>query len=211
LFWSHTLTFATSSSSKTAWFSDNPLRFATPDSWTAAVMDNFDRFLQDHAAAEKKASGMALSMISHYPDRPLLVEKLSDLAVEELQHFREVIKWLHKRGKQLAADTKDEYILQIRNTIRKGRDAYFLDRLITAGIIEARGCERFGLVEAALSEGELKSFYHAISRSEQRHFSLFIGIAKHYFDEDTVNQRVDELLDIEANIVKQLPIRAALH
>jgi tRNA-(ms[2]io[6]A)-hydroxylase len=205
------LTFATSTSTPTDLFPDNPLRFATQASWTKTVMANFDLFLQDHAAAEKKASGMALSMISHYPDKPLLIEKLADLAVEELQHFREVIKWLHQRGQQLAADTKDHYILQIREHVRKGREVYFLDRLITAGIIEARGCERFGLVGAALPEGELKSFYLAISRSEQRHFSLFINLAHQYFDKPTVDQRVNELLDIEAGIVKHLPIRAALH
>lgn len=205
------MTFATSTSTPTDLFPDNPLRFATQASWTKTVMANFDLFLQDHAAAEKKASGMALSMISHYPDKPLLIEKLADLAVEELQHFREVIKWLHQRGQQLAADTKDHYILQIREHVRKGREVYFLDRLITAGIIEARGCERFGLVGAALPEGELKSFYLAISRSEQRHFSLFINLAHQYFDKPTVDQRVNELLDIEAGIVKHLPIRAALH
>ena len=47
-------------------------------------MDDFDRFLLDHAAAEKKASGMALSMVSHYPDRTRLVAAMTDLAVEEM-------------------------------------------------------------------------------------------------------------------------------
>ncbi len=38
-----------------------------PD-WIGSVMADFDAFLLDHASAEKKASGMAMSMISHYPD-----------------------------------------------------------------------------------------------------------------------------------------------
>jgi len=33
------------------------LRFTTPKSWTEPVLADFDRFLQDHAAAEKKAPG----------------------------------------------------------------------------------------------------------------------------------------------------------
>ncbi len=46
-------------------------------------MADFDSFLLDHAAAEKKASGMAVSMLSHYPDRVELVAAMADLAVEE--------------------------------------------------------------------------------------------------------------------------------
>lgn len=174
-------------------------------------MQDFDTFLQDHAAAEKKASGMALSMISHYPDKPALVEIMADLAIEELSHFREVIRWLHKRDCKLAADQKDAYIISMRSHIRQGRDQYFLDRLVTAGIIEARGCERFGLIADALPSGELKRFYESITRSEQRHYSQFVDLAKQYFPTLTVDNRCDELLTIEAEITENLPLRAALH
>ncbi len=191
--------------------STSPLRFATEDAWTATVMADFDRFLQDHAAAEKKASGMALSMIAHYPDRRELVDVMSELAVEELTHYREVIKWLHARGLQLSADEKDPYVLAVREHIRSGRDNYLLDRLLTAGVIEARGCERFGLVAAALPQGKLQRFYQSITSSEARHFDTFVALAGTYFPHDTVNQRLDELLDAEAAIVQALPLRAALH
>ena len=60
---------------------DTPLKHASPPGWVRAVMDDFDHFLLDHAAAEKKASGMALSMVSHYPDRTRLVAAMTDLAV----------------------------------------------------------------------------------------------------------------------------------
>ena len=190
---------------------DLPLRCATPAAWAAQVMSNFDQFLQDHAAAEKKASGMALSMISHYPDRIELVDAMADLAVEEMTHFREVIKWLHERQLQLTADTKDAYVLAMRDHIRKGKEAYFLDRLATAAIIEARGCERFGLVADALPEGGLKQFYKAITRSEARHYKLFLDLAILYFGKESANQRMDELLNVEAEIILQLPINAALH
>ncbi|MDP5054736.1 MAG: tRNA-(ms[2]io[6]A)-hydroxylase, partial [Congregibacter sp.] len=53
-----------------------PLLITTPSAWTDVVLADFDGFLQDHAAAEKKASGMAVSMLSHYPDRPQLVEAM---------------------------------------------------------------------------------------------------------------------------------------
>lgn len=189
----------------------NPLRYDTPADWVEAVMNDFDTFMQDHAAAEKKASGMALSMISHYPDRKELVETMSELAVEELSHFREVIKWLHRRDIQLAADTKDPYVLAMRDQMRNGSDVYLLDRLLTGGIIEARGCERFGLVADALPEGALKNFYRSITRSEARHYATFVDLAYCYFDKAIVDERLNELLDIEAKITADLDITSALH
>ena len=174
-------------------------------------MADFDSFLLDHAAAEKKASGMAISMLSHYPDRVELVAAMADLAVEELTHYREVVKWIHRRGLLTAADRKDPYVLEFREAIRQGRQEYLLDRLLTAGIIEARGAERFSLVADALESGPLKKFYQSIARSEERHYTLFLELAGLYIDQDVIDQRWDELLDTEASIVRKLPIRAALH
>ena len=190
---------------------DSPLRYATPDDWTKTVMADFDSFLLDHAAAEKKASGMAISMLSHYPDRVELVAAMADLAVEELTHYREVVKWIHQRGLVTAADQKDPYVLAFRESIRQGRDVYLLDRLLTASIIEARGAERFALVAQALEPGPLKKFYQSIARSEERHYELFLDLAGKYLDQPMIEQRWQELLDIEAGIVAGLPLRAALH
>ena len=190
---------------------DSPLHFATPPAWLDTVLADFNSFLQDHAAAEKKASGMAISMLSHYPDRIELVSAMADLAVEELTHYREVVKWIHRRGLQTCADTKDLYVIEFRDAIRKGRDAYLLDRLLTAGIIEARGAERFTLVAQGLEEPAIKRFYQSIARSEERHYALFLELAGKYFEQDTIAQRWDELLAIEAGIVERLPLRAALH
>jgi tRNA-(ms[2]io[6]A)-hydroxylase len=189
----------------------SPLRHATPVAWTEAVMADFDSFLLDHAAAEKKASGMAISMLSHYPDRVELVAAMADLAVEELTHYREVVKWIHRRGLITVADRKDPYVLGFREAIRQGRDVYLLDRLLTASIIEARGAERFCLVADALESGPLKKFYQSIARSEERHYELFLELAELYLDREVIDRRWDELLDIEADIVSKLPIRAALH
>jgi len=190
---------------------NSPLRCATPATWTDAVMADFDSFLLDHAAAEKKASGMAISMLSHYPDRVELVAAMADLAVEELTHYREVVKWIHRRGLLTVADRKDHYVLALRESIRKGREVYLLDRLLTASIIEARGAERFALVAAALPAGALKKFYQSIARSEERHYELFLQLASKYLEADMISQRWDQLLDIEADIVASLPIQAALH
>ena len=52
------------------------LRLATSPAWTEAVLADFDAFLRDHAANERKASASALALVAHYPDRALLVEQL---------------------------------------------------------------------------------------------------------------------------------------
>jgi tRNA 2-(methylsulfanyl)-N6-isopentenyladenosine37 hydroxylase len=191
--------------------SDSPLRFTTPSAWTEAVLSEFDSFLLDHATAEKKASGMAISMLSHYPDRIALVTAMTDLAIEELTHYREVVKWIHQRGLTTGPDLKDSYVVTFRESLRKGSEVYLLDRLLTASIIEARGAERFALVAAALGPGPLKKFYQSIARSEERHYELFLDLAKQYLPANMIEQRWDELLDIEAALVAKLPIRAALH
>jgi tRNA-(ms[2]io[6]A)-hydroxylase len=188
-----------------------PLLYDTPAEWTETVLADFDSFLQDHAAAEKKASGMAISMLSHYPDRVELVAAMADLAIEELSHYREVVKWLHRRGLLTTADQKDPYVIEFRKAIRGGTEAYLLDRLLTASIIEARGAERFGLVAEALEPGELKKFYESISRSEERHYELFLELAALYIEPEIIQQRWQQLLEVEAGIVAGLPLRPALH
>lgn len=190
------------------------LRFNTPDSWIEAVLADFDTFLIDHAAAEKKASGMAMSMLSHYPDREALVKAMTDLAIEELTHFRKVVKILYQRGLQPGADTKDDYVNHFRKSFRKGTEVYLLDRLLVGGIIEARGCERFGLVAQALKQtddSKMYRFYQDITDSEAKHHSLFVDLAETYFAKDEVQERLDQLLDVEAEIISALPITAMLH
>ena len=188
-----------------------PLLYDTPAEWTETVLADFDSFLQDHAAAEKKASGMAISMLSHYPDRVELVAAMADLAIEELSHYRDVVKWLHRRGLLTTADQKDPYVIEFRKAIRGGTEAYLLDRLLIASIIEARGAERFGLVAEALEPGELKKFYESISRSEERHYELFLELAALYIEPEIIQQRWQQLLEVEAGIVAGLPLRPALH
>lgn len=188
-----------------------PLLNQTPEKWIDVVLKEFDTFLVDHAQAEKKAAGMAISMLTHYPDKVALVKAMADLAVEEMAHFREVIKLMQKRSLQLCPDEKDPYVNALRNHIRKGKEHYMLDRLIIASIIEARGCERFGLIGEYHTDIEMKEFYRQIAESEGNHYELFIDLAKLYFENTIVDQRMEELLNIEANIISDLPIRAALH
>lgn len=183
----------------------------TPAGWLPVVMANFDAFLLDHAAAERKASAMAMHLASHYADRTELVGAMVDLACEELEHFRLVYREIEARGLQLAPDTRDTYVRGLQQQCRRGSDVYFLDRLLVAGIVEARGCERFGLVAEALTAGPLKVLYEDFTRAESRHHALFGRLARIYFEAAEVDARLRELLEVEAEIVVGLPLRPALH
>lgn len=187
------------------------LKYKTPFHWTDKVIKDFNTFLQDHAAAEKKASGMAMSMLGHYPDRTKLVKAMADLAIEEMIHFKQVLKLLIERGQTLGNDQKDPYIKAMRGLFRQGSDEFLIDRLLVAAVIEARGHERFSLVAAALPEGKDKEFYVAIAKSEEKHKNLFVELGYEYFDSQIIDARLEEILEAEALICKNIPFSAALH
>ena len=183
----------------------------TNPGWVDVVLSDFNRFLQDHASCEKKASGMALSLVSHYPDKPSLVNAMIDLAVEELSHYREVVRLLAKRGVTVAPDTRDTYVRQLNALVRRGTENYLLDRLLIASIIECRGTERFRLVAQALPAGAEKRFFNALSQAEARHWSVFLDLARQYCDPMVVEPRLRELTHAEAEIVASLPLEPRVH
>jgi len=174
-------------------------------------MGDFDAFLLDHASNERKASAQALSLVAHYADRTVLVEALIELAREELAHFQEVVRIAAARGLTLAPDQPDAYMQALRGLIRRGPEVYFLDRLLVSGVVEARGCERFGRIAEALRTTALEAFYREIADSEARHGDLFVDLAAVYFERPIVEARLAELVADEAEIVRELAIRAALH
>ena len=187
------------------------LLIASPKEWVEVVLANFDAFLLDHATCERKASATALSLVSHYPDRAELVRDMLLLAREELEHFHQTIWLVQAAGLVLGRDEKDLYIQGLRKKIRRGSEDYFLDRLLVSGIVEARGCERFGLVAEALDPGPLKAFYQDITRSESQHHMLFYRLAQNYFEANVVEKRQGELLEWEAEVFRSLPVRPIVH
>jgi tRNA-(ms[2]io[6]A)-hydroxylase len=187
------------------------LRVSTKPEWLLVVLNNFDKFLIDHALCERKASALAMSLVAHYPDKTKLVSAMVDLAMEELEHFKQVYALITERGLSLGADEKDEYVNKLRALIRKSSQEYFLDRLLIASIIEGRGTERFSLVAHGLKDIYLKNFYMEFYRAEARHHGLFLRLAKNYYSEEEVENRYNYLLDQEALIINSLPLRAAVH
>ena len=188
-----------------------PALKTTHESWIKVVLDRFDDFLKDHASCEKKASGMAMSMASHYPDRPVLLTAMLDLAVEELNHYREVVRLIIARDNQPGPDSKDPYVIELNGLIRKGKEHFLLDRLLVATLIERRGAERFQLISDNVRDATIKSFYGSITNSESRHWKLFINLALEYFEESEVEERLSALAPEENRIIESLSIKPALH
>ncbi len=187
------------------------LKQPSSSQWLDAVMTDFDTFLLDHAANERKASSMALAMVSHYPDRLELLEAMIDLALEELNHFRQVMRLIIQRGLKIPPDEKDAYVNQLRRHIRRGPEEYLLDRLLTAAVIEARGAERFSLIAARLEQDETGTFYRTLAQSETNHHELFLTMATLYFAPEVVEERYEWWLQIEAEVLDGLPVRPRLH
>lgn len=189
------------------------LGFSTPPSWLEAVFSDFGAFLADHAACERKASATGMWFVVRYPDRPALVEPLIEFSKEELSHFQIVYREMKRRGVPLVPDYKDPYVNALRGQCRPSGDALLLDRLLVAGVVEARGCERLFLVGEALKERDpdLARVYLDLGRAESRHHGLFLRLAREQFPEAVVDERARELLDFEAELTARLPHRPAVH
>jgi tRNA-(ms[2]io[6]A)-hydroxylase len=182
----------------------------TSAGWLEAVRSHLDLFLLDHAACERKASAHAMTLASHYRDKDQLVSAMVDLACEELGHFRTVYERIVQRGGRLGPDSKDPYVGRMSELVRRGPEVYLLDRLLIAGVIEARGAERFRILAHGLSD-DLCDFYADFARSEERHADLFMGLAKAYFPAEVVDTRTRELFHAESEVISSLPLRPALH
>jgi tRNA-(ms[2]io[6]A)-hydroxylase len=179
--------------------------------WLSAVLADFDAFLGDHAANERKASASAMSLVVHYPDRGLLVDRMIEIAREELDHFQQVYRWMKKRGLRLGPDVKDPYVNKLLKRARTDSEGRMIDRLVLGAVIEARGCERFALIAKGLEDIELGAFYHELVKSEANHRDQFLEVARAVADSRKVDEALDIWLDREAKVVEGLAIQARLH
>ena len=111
------------------------LLVATDPRWIETVLADFDTFLIDHACCERKANALLMSFIVKYPDRPIILPLLIELAQEELEHFAEAYTWMEKRGLRFTKDAPDPYINQLLGAARHGRDERYIDRMLISSIV----------------------------------------------------------------------------
>lgn len=184
---------------------------SSPD-WVATVMNNFDEFLIDHANCERKASATAMSFEAKYPDRVEIIPELITTALEEMEHFQQVYSIMESRGVHLKPEMEEDlYVKQLISACRSGREDRFLDRLLTASVIECRGAERFKMIYEALEDEDLKNFYHQLWTTEAKHGNIFVEMALNYFDQDDIFHRLDFFIQKEARVLQGLTIKPVMH
>ena len=179
------------------------LNLAAPTraSWTERALDNLDTVLLDHAHCEKKAAGMAVRLMFRYPQQAFLQEPLSRLAREELGHFEEVLRLMQQRGVAFGRQKPSPYAGKLRQRLRSQHPEQLIDTLLCCGLIEARSCERFGLLAEQVPDAALARFYAGLLAAEARHHRLYVDLAEQLADPASVRVRLLELSEWEAEVV----------
>ncbi len=189
------------------------LKLPTDPRWVNIVEKNIEEILTDHAFCEQKATSTAISLIVSFPEYTELVQEMTSLVKEEMSHFKMVHDRILERGWTLGRDRKDDYVIQLIKFFPKGgsRTTQLVHRLLYAALIEARSCERFRLLSEELQDKELAEFYRKLMVSEANHYTMFLGFARQYGDRKEVDQKWQELLDYEAEIMKNLGDKEYIH
>jgi tRNA-(ms[2]io[6]A)-hydroxylase len=179
------------------------LHAPTPDRWFEQVATHLDDLLVDHAHCEKKAAGVAMSLLFTYPDDVALCRAMADIVQEELDHFRMVLDLLDRRGVRFRRQQPARYAERLSALIGKGEPRRAVDRLLVAALIEARSCERFGILRDRLGDADLAAFFGGLFESEARHHSTYVQLARAFAPADVVQARLHELATAEARIMAE--------
>ena len=189
------------------------LQFETSTAWAEIAEDNLEQILTDHAFAEQKASANAISIIINYSEETDLVKDMSDIAIEELEHFRMVHQLMIQRGFVLGREQHNDYAKSLQKFFPKTKDRQtaLINRLLVAALIEARSCERFKVFSENMQDEELSKFYKDLMVSEANHYTLFLGYARKYMDRKIVDAKWKSLLAFEAEMMKSRGTKATVH
>ncbi len=185
------------------------LQLPTDPRWVNLAEKSLEDILTDHAYCEQKAASTCISLIQQYPDHEELVEELAPIVTEEWGHFRMVLSELKKRNLKLGRQRKDEYVGYLLKFIKKGgsREEQLMDKLLMAGLIEARSCERFKLLWKEIGDKKLSEFYYKLMVAEAAHYTLFLNLARTYMNKEIVKARWEEWLAYEESIMDKLEVR----
>lgn len=189
------------------------LQFETETSWAEIAQVNLQQILTDHAFLEQKAASNAVSIIINYSEETELVQAMSDIAIEEMQHFKMVHGMMVKRGMILGREQKNDYAIRLQKFFTKTKDRTnaLVQRLLVAALIEARSCERFKVFSENMEDEQLSKFYKNLMISEANHYTLFLGFARKYQDRKIVDEKWEALLRFEAEMMKNRGVLAKIH
>lgn len=187
------------------------LQSASDARWLTQVDTHLDDILIDHAHCEKKAAGVAMNLLFSYVDHVPLARAMTEIVNEELAHFQLVLDLLERRSIRFRKLSPSSYGQRLHACVRKEEPARATDRLLVAGLIEARSCERFALLRDHLADAELQEFYGSLFESEARHHATYVRLACDMAPEEMVRERLHELAAEEAAIISKGDPFARMH
>jgi tRNA-(ms[2]io[6]A)-hydroxylase len=166
----------------------------TPDAWVQAALADQDTLLIDHKNCEFKAASTALSLIAKYHAHVDLINMMSRLAREELVHHEQVMRLIKKRKVELRQLHAGRYASGLRKVVRSHEPVKLVDTLVVGAFIEARSCERFGLL-----------------KSEARHFQGYLKLAYQYGDAKDIAQVIERVRAAEQELIESPDIEFRFH
>jgi tRNA-(ms[2]io[6]A)-hydroxylase len=192
------------------------LRSETPSLWAEQALREPLELLLDHAHCELGAAAAAQALVHRYPERTRLLDRMAVLAIEELMHFRQVVACLEACGGEFASQAPSPYLAALhRGAKRTAADPSgaerLLDRLLVAGLVEARSCERFCLLAEHAGDERLAGLYGALGPSERGHAELFPRLAAELFGAERAAERSEVLCQLEADVIAELPFAPRMH
>ncbi|MEX2367321.1 MAG: tRNA isopentenyl-2-thiomethyl-A-37 hydroxylase MiaE [Pseudohongiellaceae bacterium] len=187
----------------------NFLSCPTPESWLELAARDLETLLVDHANCEKKAAATAMNLMYRYVDKSELLQKMSQLAREELLHFEQVVKTMQDRNIAYIHLGPSRYAASLRDHIRTHEPARLTDTLIIGAFVEARSCERFAALIPYLDD-QLAKFYRSLLKSESRHFLDYLELARLYANED-ITARVAFFARQEAALIRSSDTEFRFH
>lgn len=187
------------------------LQSPTSPRWLDQVDTALDDVIIDHAHCEKKAAGVAMNLLFSYVDHVALARAMTEIVNEELEHFRLVLDILEQRGIPFRKLKPSSYGARLHELIRKDEPGRAVDRLLVAGLIEARSCERFSVLAEHVADADLAAFYRSLFESEARHHATYVRLACDFQSEEVVRRRLHDLAAAEATIIDQGDPFARMH
>lgn len=190
-----------------------PLASRTPVAWATAAAAHRDELLLEQAHLEKKAGAAAATFLFRLPPDPVVQRELSTLAREEFVHFERTLRLLQRRGLPLREQRPGPYAQKLKAAVAQHMPDRLLDELLVSALIEARSCERMGLLAAAVAGGdpELAAFWRDLAEAEARHGPTYVEAALGSFPAERVRQRWAMLAAHEAQVLAALPFTPRLH
>jgi tRNA-(ms[2]io[6]A)-hydroxylase len=191
------------------------LQLPTDPRWANIVEENLEDILSDHAWCEQKAATNAIMLIINNAEKEDLVTAMTEISIEEMQHFQMVHDIIKERGYEFLRERKDDYVNDLMKFCKKSsdgsREGGLIERLLFAAMIEARSCERFKVLSENLKDEKLAQFYRDLMESEAAHYTTFINLARKYAGKIDVESRWKAWLEHEAEIIANYGDGVSVH